>query len=68
MTDLLRRCLCRVVGHTFLIVRRFGVTSRKLYCDRCHRYFAMNDRVQVVVPWDGVFDELYASHGYDVHT
>jgi hypothetical protein len=41
------------------VVHEFGGGARKLRCDRCGRYFAMSDRLQVVLPWDAEFERLY---------
>ena len=59
MNDLARRLLCWIKGHRFTLIRQLSFTSRKLQCRRCERYFAMNDDVRVVVPWDHDFETLY---------
>lgn len=42
------------------VMQEFGRT-RKLRCDRCGKYFAMNDELQAVLPWDDEFEELYGT-------
>ena len=42
------------------VVQEFGDHTRKLRCDRCGKYFAMNDHLQAVLPWDEEIEWLYA--------
>jgi uncharacterized protein YbaR (Trm112 family) len=42
-----------------MVVRELTGHSRKLYCRRCGRYFAMNDDVRILLPWDADFEKLY---------
>ncbi len=42
------------------VVQEFGGGVRKLRCDRCGKYFGMNDRVEAVLPWDEEMEHEYA--------
>jgi hypothetical protein len=39
-------------------VQSFGWV-RKLRCDRCGRYFAINHQEQAILPWDAELERLY---------
>lgn len=54
-----KKLICWMFGHNYGIVRRFSSTTRCLWCIRCQEFFAMNDRVKALVPWDTEFCELY---------
>jgi len=57
---------CLIFGHQYFVVQNFGYATRKVGCCRCHKRWGMNDRVKAFVPWDGVFDEMYTDHGYEL--
>ncbi len=62
---MIRRLLCRLLGHRYVIVRRFSHTARKLRCLRCGEAFAMHDLLRALLPWDGEFDELYCGNDWE---
>ena len=51
--------ICLVFCHDFRVVHVFTEHIRKLRCDRCGRYFGMNDEVQCVVAWDEEFEKYH---------
>lgn len=56
------KCLCFHMAH-WRVVQEFSLAERKLRCDKCQRYWAMNDSVNALLPWDCDFEFLYC----DVH-
>lgn len=54
---------CWLFNHDFRVAQELTDYSRRLYCGRCRKSFAMSDDVEVVVPWDLEFQLLYQSHG-----
>lgn len=51
------------------VVQELGEHARKLRCDRCGKYFAMNDHVEAVLPWCEEMEDLYSNvlgHGRTV--
>lgn len=61
--DTLRTLICWAFGHQHYVQRIFSDTSRKIGCHRCGQCWGMNDRVRLVVTWDGTFVELYKQLG-----
>ena len=59
----LSRIMCAVSGHHYVVQRVFSPTSRKIGCLRCGMEWGMNDRVRLIVPWDGELEELYRLTG-----
>jgi len=55
----IRRAACKLIGHKYVVVRRFSPWARKIHCTRCERSFAMHDGVRTVLPWEGDFEDLY---------
>lgn len=50
---------CLFFGHKYVVTQKLTPSSRRLACTRCHRMFAMNDEVRVLVDWSADFHELY---------
>ena len=50
---------CLVFCHDFVVVQEFSESVRKLRCERCGRYFGMNDRVRCVVEWDEELEQMH---------
>ena len=59
----LNRIMCAVSRHHYVVQRVFSPTSRKIGCLRCGMEWGMNDRVQLIIPWDGELEDLYRSIG-----
>jgi len=59
---------CRFWMHPRLqVIQSFG-SGKHIGCPHCKREYAMHDGARVVVPWDGDFEDLYQSMGYDTET
>jgi hypothetical protein len=62
---MMARLLCRVFGHRHVVyakpVENWATGIRWLKCERCHRDFAINDRVRVLIPMSF---ELLDMHGW----
>lgn len=54
-----KKLICWLFGHNYMYYREFSYTSRCVKCPRCNRFWAMNDEVKALIPWDGTFSELY---------
>lgn len=63
---MLRQLTCLFTGHRYHIKQRFNNTCRRVECLRCERTWAMNDSLQVFLPWDDDFTRLYESLGHRV--
>ncbi len=59
LTRAATRLYCGLFGHQYYTVQRFNKYSRKIACGRCGSSFAMDDFMQVVVPWSDDFEHLY---------
>ena len=59
----LKRVLCLIFGHKYVLTQQLSNQSRRIACIRCHEMFAMNDDVRAVVPWSAEFHRLYESQG-----
>jgi hypothetical protein len=55
----LKKLICALVGHRYVVQRVFSPTSRKVCCTRCGKEWGMNDSVRAFVPWDGELEQLY---------
>lgn len=51
--------LCAIFGHKYYVRQTFSYTDRKVGCSRCQSKWAMSDRTQSFVEWDGEFEEMY---------
>lgn len=57
------RVLCALLGHKYVVTRKFNLSARQVGCTRCNRLWAMDDRTRSFVEWDGEFEEMYRSLG-----
>lgn len=57
---MLKRIICRIIGHKYRLLRRFSAVERKISCDRCGRTWGMHDTARALVPWDSDLDALHA--------
>lgn len=60
---MIERLLCALLGHRYVVQRKFSETSRQVGCTRCCKQWAMNDSVRAFLPWDGEFEDLYKRTG-----
>jgi len=44
--------LCLILGHKLKVVKKISEGSRKLKCLRCCRFYGINNRVRIFIPWD----------------
>ena len=65
MQQLLRRMLCRVLGHNLQTVRVFSARTRKVACRRCPGVWGMNDDVQSFIEWNDDLEMAYEWKGRD---
>jgi hypothetical protein len=56
---LIRRMLCAVVGHKYLVLRVFNPGARQVGCIRCGRKWAMHDGTRSFIEWDIEIEEMY---------
>jgi hypothetical protein len=59
---MLNKIKCFFGYHDYFVVSNLTSYSRQIACHECKRLFAMNDDVEVVVPWDENFEELYSTY------
>jgi hypothetical protein len=55
----LKKLICALFGHCYVVQRVFSPTSRKVGCARCGKEWGMHDSVRAFVPWDGELEQLY---------
>lgn len=58
------KLICFFLGHNYFLKKRLNFYSRCVGCKRCRNYFAMNDDVRIILPWDIEFSELYKYNPY----
>ena len=63
MTEIINCFLCGLLGHRYVKERNLSKECRKIGCTRCSRKWAMNRAIEILIPWDDEFEELYASDG-----
>lgn len=54
--------ICLFKGHNFYLIERLSKDIQKLGCKRCKKLFAKNDWVQLILPWDSDFEDMYKLH------
>ena len=59
----MKRLLCYVLGHRYVLERRLGFGARKVGCTRCRKHWAMHDSTRSLLDWDQDFENLYAPDG-----
>ena len=55
------RVRCRAGKHIFEVEWEPLPGHRKIRCYHCGALFAMNDELQILLPWDAEFEWLYRS-------
>lgn len=60
---MLKRSICAVFGHRYIIERVLNRGARKVGCTRCLAKWAMHDETRSFLPWDEEFEEMYATGG-----
>ncbi len=60
----MKRVICWIIGHNYRTRQVFSPESRRVCCPRCGGDWAMNDRVRVLVPWSGEFEQFYRDFGH----
>lgn len=62
----MRKLFCLIIGHDYESIQRFrGMGGELVGCKRCHRLFAMNHGLRIIVPWDWEFTEICREFGYE---
>jgi hypothetical protein len=49
---------CSILGHQYMIVKRYSKNVQKIACKRCHKVFGINHDVRAVLEWDDELDEM----------
>jgi hypothetical protein len=60
---MIKRIKCLIGLHKYYVLIHLTKCCRKLGCRHCNKEFAMNDNLQVIVPWDDEFEEIYKIFG-----
>ncbi len=55
----LRRILCTIGYHRYIVAQELTNRSRRIACPYCHKSWGMNDDVRAVIPWDYELADLY---------
>jgi hypothetical protein len=58
--------VCFFLGHKYVLAQELSKRTRRMYCDRCRKSFAMNDDTRTLLPWDSGFHRMYESHGVPI--
>lgn len=53
------RLLCALLGHKYVVLRRFSITSRQVGCTRCKCKWGMHDPTYSLIPWDKDLEDMY---------
>ena len=53
-----RNIKCSVMGHDYVMVKRYSAKVQKIMCKRCHKVFGINHDVRAVVEWDQELDDM----------
>ena len=61
--QIIRRVICAILGHNYIVERVLNHGARKIGCTRCKNHWAMHDETRSFVEWDGEFEEFYAPDG-----
>ncbi len=52
---MIKKALCWLIGHRYVVLKKYSATIRKVGCRRCKRTWGMSDDARALLPWD---DEL----------
>jgi hypothetical protein len=55
----LKKLICALVGHRYVVQRVFSPTSRKVGCTRCGQEWGMSDNTHTLLPWDDEMEQTY---------
>jgi len=55
----MKKLICEIFGHKYKMYRRITPSIREIYCSRCNKKFAMNDREKCILPLDGELIDLH---------
>ena len=59
----IKRILCALFGHKYVVLRVFNPGARQVGCTRCNRKWAMHDNTRSFIDWDGELESMYRSFG-----
>lgn len=66
MMAILKQIFCFLTTHKYRVVQYFSAQSRRVYCDRCHSDWGMNDDARALIPWDWELAQMYRNHGHRI--
>jgi hypothetical protein len=55
----LKKLICALAGHRYVVQRVFSPTSRKVGCTRCGKTWGMSDNTHTLLPWDDEMEQTY---------
>jgi hypothetical protein len=55
----LKKLICALFGHRYVLQRVFSPTSRKVGCSRCGKEWGMSDNTHTLLPWDDEMEQTY---------
>lgn len=61
---LIKKILCFILNHKFVVIENLSYDAQKLCCKRCHRIFSINHSVKTILEWDYEFEMMYSGHYY----
>jgi len=52
---------CKIFFHKLKVVKGYDTIpgARKLYCERCKRFFAIHDGLKIFIPWDFELEDMH---------
>lgn len=62
--SVVKRLFCAVLGHKYVVLRRFSITARQVGCSRCDRKWGMHDPTYSLIPWDKDLENLHRLLGH----
>ena len=60
---LINALICSAFGHKYKIAQELSSHTRRVFCPRCGKSFAMNDDTRSLIEWDSRFHKMYESFG-----
>lgn len=55
---MLRRFLCRIIGHNYYVVNYLRTNMRKVSCKCCGKSWILHDNLKVALEYDHDFDKF----------
>lgn len=58
---------CFFGRHNMFVVKKLSDGCQKIKCTKCQKYWAINHRIETVIPWDKDVEDFYKSFERDIN-